>query len=138
MSGPEPRIGDADREAAVSALGDHYAAGRLTKEELDERTDAAFAARSASQLWPLFADLPRPRAERAAVPPVASRRARSGHSGRWTGLPLLPVLLVVLGLTVLTHLPLFLLVAVCWLLIVRAGRHRVRGHSPSPWSHRRW
>ena len=40
MNGPELRIGDDDREAAVTALGEHYAAGRLTKEEYDERADA--------------------------------------------------------------------------------------------------
>ena len=38
--GPELRIGDAEREATISALGEHYAAGRLTKEEYDERSDA--------------------------------------------------------------------------------------------------
>ena len=55
----EPRIGDAEREAAVTSLGEHYAAGRLTKEEFDERSDQAWAARTAAGLWPLFADLPR-------------------------------------------------------------------------------
>ena len=57
-SGPELRIGDSEREAAVAALGDHYAAGRLTKEEYDERAARAWEARTRSALWPLFSDLP--------------------------------------------------------------------------------
>ena len=52
------RIGDAEREAAVTALGEHYAAGRLTLEEYDERTSRAYAARTLADLWPLFRDLP--------------------------------------------------------------------------------
>ena len=32
----ELRIADADREAAASALGEHYAAGRLDQEEYDD------------------------------------------------------------------------------------------------------
>jgi hypothetical protein len=40
----EMRIGDAEREAAVTALGEHFAAGRLTKEEYDERSGRAWTA----------------------------------------------------------------------------------------------
>ena len=53
------RIGDIERDAAVSALGDHYAAGRLTREEFDERSEQAMQARFHGDLAPLFADLPR-------------------------------------------------------------------------------
>ena len=58
------RIGDAERDSAVSALGDHFAAGRLTREEFDERIDKAMQARFQSDLQPLFADLPGPAVER--------------------------------------------------------------------------
>ena len=53
------RIGDAERDRAVSSLGDHFAAGRLTREEFDTRVDQAMAARFDADLRPLFADLPR-------------------------------------------------------------------------------
>ena len=53
------RIGDAERDRAVSTLGDHFAAGRLTREEFDTRVDQAMAARFDDDLRPLFADLPR-------------------------------------------------------------------------------
>jgi len=53
------RIGDAERDRAVSSLGDHFAAGRLTREEFDARVDQAMVARFNADLRPLFADLPR-------------------------------------------------------------------------------
>ena len=125
MNGPELRIGDDEREAAVTALGEHFAAGRLTKEEYDERAERAWAARTASAMLPLFADLPRPQAPRPAA--ATTRSAPSGpgrgHPGWWAGAWMMPLLLVVIGLVVLTHLPLFLLIVVAWLCIARMGRH---------------
>ena len=64
----ELRIGDRDRESAVAALGEHFAQGRLTKDEYDERSDAAWTARTAADLRPLFADLPATRPVQAASP----------------------------------------------------------------------
>ena len=52
------RIGDAERDAAAADLGEHYAAGRLTIDELHERLDAVFAAKTLSQLTRIMADLP--------------------------------------------------------------------------------
>ena len=49
---------DADRERAVASLGDHFAAGRLTRAELDERLTTALSARTAGDLQRLVADLP--------------------------------------------------------------------------------
>jgi hypothetical protein len=59
VSTPSVRIGYVEREAAVRELGEHYAAGRLDAAEYEERTSAAYAARTADDLQPLFADLPR-------------------------------------------------------------------------------
>jgi hypothetical protein len=59
--GPGPhrlRIGDAERDAAAADLGEHYAAGRLTLEELHGRVDAVFAAKTFGQLTAIMADLP--------------------------------------------------------------------------------
>jgi hypothetical protein len=52
------RIGDAERDRAIASLGDHFAAGRLTAEEFDQRMDQALKARFNEDLEPLFADLP--------------------------------------------------------------------------------
>ncbi|MEO5711187.1 MAG: DUF1707 domain-containing protein [Nocardioidaceae bacterium] len=132
MSGPELRIGDDDREAAVTALGEHYAAGRLTKDEYDERSQRAWEARTMSALTPLFADLPRAQAApRATVPTPPSRPLLAPGRGRpgW----LLPVLVVIGVLVALTHLPLFLLLILGWILLARSGRqwghrHQHHGH----------
>ncbi len=46
----EWRISDGDRDAAVQALGEHYATGRLDRAEYDERVDRAWAARTNLEL----------------------------------------------------------------------------------------
>ena len=67
------RIGDAERDRAVTALGEHFAAGRITKDEFDERSDTATRARYAGEIVPLFADLPD---ATTAVEPLPSRQLR--------------------------------------------------------------
>jgi hypothetical protein len=52
------RVGDAERDAVAADLGEHYAAGRLTLDELHQRLDAVFAAKTAGQLTRIMADLP--------------------------------------------------------------------------------
>jgi hypothetical protein len=54
------RIGDAERDAAAADLGEHYAAGRLSLDELNERLDAVFASKTFGQLTRVLADLPGP------------------------------------------------------------------------------
>jgi hypothetical protein len=54
------RIGDAERDAATAQLREHFAAGRLTFDELTERIDAALTAKTQRQIDRLMADLPRP------------------------------------------------------------------------------
>jgi hypothetical protein len=54
------RIGDAERDAAAADLGEHYAAGRLTLDELNERLDEVFSSKTFGQLTRIMADLPGP------------------------------------------------------------------------------
>lgn len=54
------RIGDADRNAAVDALGDHLTTGRLDLDEFGTRSALANTARTVGDLHALFADLPAP------------------------------------------------------------------------------
>jgi DNA-binding PadR family transcriptional regulator len=49
---------DADRERTVARLGNHFAEGRLTRAELDERLTTALSARTAGDLQRLMTDLP--------------------------------------------------------------------------------
>jgi Domain of unknown function (DUF1707) len=54
------RISDADREQVTARLREHYAEGRLTSEELDERITAALNAKTFGDLRRIMADLPEP------------------------------------------------------------------------------
>lgn len=56
---PPLRIGDAERDEVAAALREHYAQGRLTPEELDERLEATLAARTTDELTRILDDLPR-------------------------------------------------------------------------------
>ncbi len=67
------RASDADRDAVISDLSEHFQAGRLTAGELDERTGRALTARTWGELTELLADLPATRsAPRASAGPSAS------------------------------------------------------------------
>jgi hypothetical protein len=52
------RASDADRDAVLADLSEHFQAGRLTAAELDERTGQALAARTWGELSELLVDLP--------------------------------------------------------------------------------
>ena len=55
---PYVRAGDADRDAAAAALGEHFAQGRLTLDELRARLDAALTATTHGELTQAVLDLP--------------------------------------------------------------------------------
>ena len=62
------RLSDAERDAAIEMLRDHFAAGRLDQVEFGDRMQRALEARFAADVLPLFDDLPDPRP--AGMPPV--------------------------------------------------------------------
>jgi len=69
------RVSDAEREAAAAELQEHFASGRLSQDELDERLSAAFAAKTRADLNELFTDLPSSAGQGAGW---AGASARSG------------------------------------------------------------
>lgn len=89
FSGPSSmRVGHDERETAAAELREHYATGRLTLEELNERLDKAFAARTRGDLDALMTDLPsaRPAADAgAAWTPGTGSGSRHYGSGRDSG-----------------------------------------------------
>lgn len=91
------RVGDAERDEAARQLGEHFATGRLERDEYDERLEAVFAARTGGDLAAVFRDLPgqHPRAQRVSAPRIQrpTRRRRP---------PFLPVLLVLIGIAAFT------------------------------------
>jgi Domain of unknown function (DUF1707) len=62
------RASDADRERVARILRGNAVAGRLTTEELDERTGRAFGARTLGELDALLSDLPRERRRHGPAP----------------------------------------------------------------------
>jgi hypothetical protein len=119
------RISDADREAAVDLLAEQYAVGRLTKAEFDERSDAAWSARTEGDLAPVFVDLPvRSPISGTARPGREPARVTGRPSRRWP-VPLPPVMFALIILTVVTHLPFILIGLVAWFVLFRwRGPHR--------------
>jgi hypothetical protein len=73
------RVSDADRERVAERLREHYAEGRLTSDEFDERLNAALNAKTVRDLRGVMTDLPE--AEPAPVPP----QARPPHPTAWHG-----------------------------------------------------
>ena len=127
------RIGDAERDRAVSALGDHYAAGRLNREEFDERVDLAMAARVDGDLDPLFVDLPGARPVSAVVP-VPAAEVRRFRPAMFLSTPLLLVVAVVAA--VVLHSP-WLIWGLFWVFMI-TGFSRRRGLRPGPDPRGRW
>jgi Domain of unknown function (DUF1707) len=78
--------GDRDRERATAALREHYARGRLTLDEISERTDRVLAARSRADLRSALSNLP-------VLPNV---RDLAGHGGSIVQAAVRGVVLVVL------------------------------------------
>src|SRR5262249_30930857 len=73
------RVSDADRDRVAARLRDHFAEGRLTQDELDERISAALAAKTFGDLRRVMADLPEPEPVPAGAP--AGPGAGAGGAG---------------------------------------------------------
>ena len=68
MEDPQIRASDAERDQVAERLSEACAHGRLDTSELEERIEAAYAARTMRELQALVADLPAPPARRPARP----------------------------------------------------------------------
>jgi hypothetical protein len=70
------RVSDQQRERAVQDIREHFAAGRLTEDELSDRVQAAYSAQTERELMAQLADLPKlpatPAEQKAEI--VARRR----------------------------------------------------------------
>jgi hypothetical protein len=124
------RASDADRDRAVGELSQHFEAGRLTAEELDERTGRALRARTGKELTELLADLPRhqdPLSGTAAGPGCA------GPANRLAGKPVTRIAIAALVIAALvgSHGLVVLVLAIAVLVVIRrrarGGRSRGRG-----------
>jgi Domain of unknown function (DUF1707) len=78
------RVGDADRDAVAAQLREHYADGRLTFDELNERLDQTFAAKTRADLNTVTRDLPPSARPVAGVPSGGlSNTAWQGPARSW-------------------------------------------------------
>ncbi|MFF5258881.1 DUF1707 domain-containing protein [Actinomadura viridis] len=92
---PDIRASDAERDHVATTLREHCALGRITMDELQERIDAAYAARTVGELQEITADLPEadlyerpvPAVQRSSHAPAAKGEgfapARTGGAGMW-------------------------------------------------------
>jgi len=70
------RASDEDRERYAQSLREHFAAGRIADDELAERLDEVYAARTVAELEAVVHDLPAlPATAAASRAELASRRA---------------------------------------------------------------
>jgi hypothetical protein len=83
------RVSDADRDAVVTELGEHFGQGRLDQAEFDERLTQALAARTEGDLDGLLADLPPARTA------VSSPAPRTRLGRRPVAVPLLFALILI-------------------------------------------
>ena len=129
------RASDSDRENVVEILRDAYSTGRLTMAEFDERTTAAFAARTWGELRQLTADLPQqaklelsqPEPDRSAAA-TKPRPLPAGRQRRRLS-PMLPILMIWLTVALTTRDPsAFVPVLIVLLVLVRltSGGNRRR------------
>jgi hypothetical protein len=84
------RVGDTEREEVMAALREHFAQGRLTHDELDERLGTALAARTSGELRQVMADLPVTAAPRPSHDERPATFTRPGRGPWRPGPPSLP------------------------------------------------
>ncbi|MFF0491136.1 DUF1707 domain-containing protein [Nocardia sp. NPDC004068] len=104
---PDIRIGTTEREEAMRRLSDHFAAGRLSVAEFDERSAVVAAAVTRGDLTKVFTDLPEPTSDK----PLPVRK--TGDKPEFQG--------PVVGLVVIAALVLFFTTHVwLWFLMIPA------------------
>jgi hypothetical protein len=91
------RASDADRDAVLAELSEHFRAGRLTSDELEERTGQALQARTFGDLAGLMADLPPSASAVPAAGPSVSPAIRPGRA--WPP-ALVPVMLALVTVAI--------------------------------------
>ncbi|MGS0686156.1 DUF1707 SHOCT-like domain-containing protein [Nakamurella sp. GG22] len=82
FSGSDPsklRIGDAERNSAMDALGEHLSSGRIDLDEFGTRSAQVSQARTVGDLRELFVDLPAPHPTLPGPPAPAADRLPVGR-----------------------------------------------------------
>jgi hypothetical protein len=70
------RVSDAERDETLRILGEHASVGRLTLDELEERSSRALAAKTRGELATLTGDLPQEAGQGRPAPSLARKPVR--------------------------------------------------------------
>jgi hypothetical protein len=118
---PEIRASDAERERVATELREHAAEGRLDVDELDERLEQAYAARTRGDLERLTADLPAAPPPKAPSPTVPERGwGLAERAGSYVGV--LVIVIIIWAVTGAGY-PWFIWPAIGWgLALVTTGK----------------
>lgn len=121
------RAADRDRDQVMETLREHYAQGRLTRDEFDERNTAAATAKTMGDLRALTVDLPALTAQAAEPREAAWSPARM----RWIAVAGIAATAIVLG--VATYAGHFMFAWPSWLVILIVVRvlHGRRRYPPA-------
>jgi Domain of unknown function (DUF1707) len=130
------RVSDADRDRLTGQLRDHFAAGRITPGELDERLSAALNAKTFGDLRQIMADLPGP--VPAPLVAVPSPRATPSWAVRRRHPPFPPLILLALLAALLIPGTGWLLAALINMLLLFWLMTFVVGAFAFSMSRRRW
>jgi hypothetical protein len=110
------RAGDRDRDAVAATLREHHLAGRLDRDEFQERLERCLAAKTYGELDELLADLP------------VEEPVRASSSPTWRFVPVIAVAVLVTAVVVASHGRAFwLAVPVFFFLRTLSWRRRSRG-----------
>ncbi|HWD80734.1 MAG TPA: DUF1707 domain-containing protein [Kribbella sp.] len=120
------RIGDAERDQAVSLLSYHFVAGRLTQAEFEERSEQATKARYSDEFAALFDDLPTSR----ELQPVSSAQLRRRPGPPPAFLMIAPFLMIGLVISSVALAAPWLLWGMFWVVMIS-------GVSRRRWNYRR-
>jgi hypothetical protein len=104
---PDVRVGDADREQALHALGEHMSAGRLDVDEYGERSARVTTAKTRRELLAVFSDLPEPHPKLGAQWATVAQPTRK-EPATWADRPLNQRLVAAI-------------VPLCWVLGIAIG-----------------
>jgi Domain of unknown function (DUF1707) len=125
---PQMKASDADRDEVVAALSEHFQAGRLTTEELEDRTGRALSARTLGELEALTTDLPAGRQPTSAPQASPHRRGHAEFAVIAAVLAVLAVATLVTGIRSTHHgLDIWLVVPIALIVVRRLRRRQLLG-----------
>lgn len=95
MNTPMLRASDADRDATAALLRASHAEGRLDTDELEERSERCYAAKTLAELDELVSDLPPAR-------PYGWPRADRQRRRAWRPARIVPIIIFVVAISMIT------------------------------------